>query len=109
MKTIHRRGLDSQAVVLRYSLKSGALKNFTNFTGKQLLELFFNKIAGLQARGVQLFSKETPWRSPWSLQRRCFPVKFAKSARIPFCTKQFSWLLLYINLKDCVCFTLRTL
>ena len=85
MKTIHRRGLDSQAVVRRCSLKSGALKNFTNFTGKQLLEPFFNKIAGLQARGLQFFSKETPW----TLQRRCFPVKFAKSARTPFCTKQF--------------------
>ena len=57
MKTIHRRGLDSQAVVLRYSLKSGALKNFTNFTGKQLLESFFNKVAGLQARGLLLFQK----------------------------------------------------
>ena len=57
MKAIHRRGLDSQAVVRRYSLKSDAPKNLTNFTGKQLLELFFNKIAGLQARGVQLFQK----------------------------------------------------
>ena len=89
MKTIHRTGLNSQAVVRRCSLKSGALKNFTNFTGKQLLEHFFNKIAGLQARGLQFLSKETPWRSPWSLQRRCFPVKFAKSARTHFCTKQF--------------------
>ena len=76
MKTIHQTGLDSQAVVRRCWLRSGALKNFTNFTGKQLLEPFFNKIAGLQARGLQFFSKETPWRSPWSLQRRCFPVKF---------------------------------
>ena len=47
MKTIHRTGLNSQAVVGRCSLKSGALKNFTNFTGKQLLEPFLNKIAGL--------------------------------------------------------------
>ena len=67
MKTIHRRGLDSQAVVRRCSLKSGALKNFTNFTEKQLLESFFNKAADLQARGLQLFSKETLWRSPWRL------------------------------------------
>ena len=52
MKTIHRRGLDSQAVVRRCSLKSGALKNFTNFTEKQLLESFFNEVAGLQARGL---------------------------------------------------------
>ena len=64
MKTIHRRGLDSQAVVRRCSLKSGALKNFTNFTEKQQLESFFNKVAGLQARGLQLFSKKTLWRSP---------------------------------------------
>ena len=89
MKTIHPRGLDSQVFIRRCSLKSGALNNFTNFTGKQLLQPFFNKIAGLQARGLQLFSKEAPWRSPWSLQRRCFPVKFAKSGRTPFCTKQF--------------------
>ena len=41
MKRIHRRGLDSQAVVCRCSLNSGALKNFTNFTGKQPLESFF--------------------------------------------------------------------
>ena len=85
MKTIHRTGLNSQTVVRRCSLKSGALKNFTNFTGKQLLEPFFNKIAGLRAGGLPFFSKETPW----TLQRRCFPVKFAKSARTPFCTKQF--------------------
>ena len=67
MKTIHRRGLDSQAVVRRCSLKSGALKNFTNFTEKQLLKSFFNKAADLQVRGLQLFSKETLWRSPWRL------------------------------------------
>ena len=89
MKAIHQTGLNSQAIVCRCSLKSGALKNFTNFTEIQLLEPLFNEIAGLQARGLQFFSKETPWRSPWSLQRRCFPVKFSKSARTPFCTKQF--------------------
>ena len=85
MKTIHWIGLNSQAVVRRCSLKSGALKNFTNFTEKQLLEPFFNKIAGLPARGLQFFSKETPWTH----QRRCLPVRLAKSARTPFCTKQF--------------------
>ena len=31
MKAIHRTGLTSQAVVRKCSLKSGALKNFTNF------------------------------------------------------------------------------
>ena len=67
MKTIHRRGLDSQAVVRRCYLKSGVLKNFTNFTEKQLLESFFNKAADLQVRGLQLFSKETLWRSLWRL------------------------------------------
>ena len=60
MKTIHRTGLTSQAVVRRSSLKSAALKNFTNLSGKQLLESFFNKIAGLQAQGLQFFSNETP-------------------------------------------------
>ena len=89
MQTIHRTGLNSQAVVQKCYLKSGALKNFTNLTGKQLLEPFFSKITRLQAGDLQFLSKETPWRSPWSLQRRCFPVKFAKSARTPFCTKQF--------------------
>ena len=49
MKDIHRRSLDSQAVVRRCSLKSGALNHFTNFTGKQLLVSFFNKAAGFQA------------------------------------------------------------
>ena len=34
-------GLNSQAVVSRCSLKSGALKSFTNFTGKKLFEPFF--------------------------------------------------------------------
>ena len=38
MKAIHRRGLDSQAVVLRCS------RTFTNFTGKQLLESFLIKL-----------------------------------------------------------------
>ena len=56
MKTIYRRGLDSQAVVRRCSLKSVALKYFTNFTGKQLLEsFFFNKVAGLQDGDLQLY------------------------------------------------------
>ena len=87
IKTIHRRGLDSQAVVRRCSLKADALKHFTNFTGKQLLESLFNKVADLQARGLQLSSKETLWRSPWRLQHSYFSVKFAKSARKPFCTK----------------------
>ena len=41
MQTIHRTGLNSQAVVQKCYLKSGALKNFTNLTGKQLLEPFF--------------------------------------------------------------------
>ena len=64
MKTIHRRGLDSQAAVRRCSLKSGALKNSTNFPEKQLLKSSFNKVAGLHARGLQLFSNQTLWRSP---------------------------------------------
>ena len=80
-----------QSSSCRCSLKPGALKNFRNFTGKHLLKSFFNKVSGLQAWGLQPFSKETPWRSPWRPQHRCFPVK---SARTPFCTELFRWLLL---------------
>ena len=57
MKTIHRIGLDSQTVVRRCSLKSGALNDFTNFTGKQLLEPFLNKIAGLRLEACNIFQK----------------------------------------------------
>ena len=73
----------------RYSLKSGALKNFTNFTGKQLLEPFLIKFQAFRLEAGNFFPKKTPWRSSWNLQRKCFPVTFAKSAGISFCTKQF--------------------
>ena len=56
-KTIHRRGLDSQAVVRRCSLKSGALKNFTNFTGKQLLESFLIKLQAFRLEACNFFQK----------------------------------------------------
>ena len=42
----------SEAVVRRYSVKKGVLRNFTKFTGKHLCQsLFFNKAASL---GLQL-------------------------------------------------------
>ena len=56
-KTIHRRRLNSQAVVRRCSLKSGALKNFTNFTGKQLLESFLIKLQAFRLEACNFFQK----------------------------------------------------
>ena len=39
----------------RGSVRKGVLRNFANVTGKHLCEsLFFNKIAGLRASGLQL-------------------------------------------------------
>ena len=55
MKTIHRTGLTSQAVVRRCSLKSGALKNFTNFSGKQLLEPFLIKLLAFRLEACNFF------------------------------------------------------
>ena len=55
METIHWRGLDSQAIARRCSLKSGALKDFINFTEKQLLESILNKVADVPAWDLQLF------------------------------------------------------
>ena len=55
----------------RCSVKKGVLKNFTNFTGKHVLESLFNKVAGLKAYN---FLKNR-------LQHRCFPVKSLKFFR----------------------------
>ena len=48
------------------------------------VEVFFNKIAGLQACN---FIKKR-------LQHRCFPVKFTKFLRTPFFTEHLQWLFL---------------
>ena len=61
--------------------KLSVLKNFPNFT---VLESLFNNVAGLQA--CNFFKK--------SLQRRCFPVKFAKFLGTSFFTEHLRWLLL---------------
>ena len=59
----------------RCSVQEGIFKNFTNFTVTQLYwNLLFNKVAGLKACN---FIKKR-------LQRRSFPIKFAKFLRIPF-------------------------
>ena len=59
----------------RYSVKQGALRNFTKFTGKHLCQsLFFNKVAGL--RPATLLKKR--------LWHRRFPVNFVKFLRTPF-------------------------
>ena len=56
-KTIHRRGLDLQADVGICSLKSGALKNFPNFRGKQLLESFLIKLQAFRLEACNFFQK----------------------------------------------------
>ena len=54
--------------------EKGALKNFANFRGKHLCwKLLFNKVAGLKTCS---FIKKR-------LQRKCFPLKFAKFLRAP--------------------------
>ena len=70
---------------LQIFLKVGILKSFANFTGKHLCWSLFLK--NLQAEGLQLHKKR--------LQRRCFPVNFAKFFRTPFLTEHLRWLLLY--------------
>ena len=69
----------------RCSGKKGVLKNFSNFTVKQLCQsFFFNKVAGL--RPVTLFKKR--------LWHRCFSVNFVKFLRAPFLQNNSGRLLL---------------
>ena len=68
----------SEAVIQRYSVKKGVLKNIVKFTGKHLCySLLSNKVAGL--------------RRVWY---GCFPVNFAKSLRTLFLIKHLRWMLL---------------
>ena len=56
-------------------MEKGVLRNYAKLTGKHLCQsFFFNKVACLMA--ATLLKK--------SLERRCFPVFFAKSLRTPF-------------------------
>ena len=55
----------------RYSVKKGVLKNFANFTGKNLWWSLFNKVTGLQA--YNFIKKRLP--------HRYFPVKSSKCLR----------------------------
>ena len=65
--------------------KKCVLKNFVEFTGKDLRQsLFFNKIASL--RSTSLIKNR--------VQRRCFPVNFAKLLRTLFYRTP---------LDDCIC------
>ena len=59
--------------------KIDALKNFANFTVKNLCWSLY--LIKLQPKGLQL-------------QHRCFPVKFHKFLRAPFFTEHLRWLLL---------------
>ena len=64
------------------------LKNFANFTRKQLCwSLLFNKVAGL--RLATSLKKR--------LKHRCFPVKFAKFLKTTFFTEHFWWLFLILS------------
>ena len=61
----------TEAVVVKYSGKKGALRSFAKFTGKHLCQrIFFNKVA------------------------ICFPVNFAKFLRTSFFIEHLRWLLL---------------
>ena len=67
-------------------LKVGVLKNFANFTGKQLLWNFFLMKLRTTAEGVtkgnvaqQLYPKKR-------FQHRCFPMKFVRFLRTPLST-----------------------
>ena len=76
---------DVEAATRDVLQKKGVLKNFAEFTGKQLCQsLFFNKVAGL--RCATLLKKR--------LWHRYFPGNFAKSLRTPFLTEDLRWLLL---------------
>ena len=71
------------------SMKKGVLKNFVNFTGKNLCQgLFFNKVVGL--RPAILLEKE--------IWHRCFPVKFTKFLRAPFLQNTSERLLLHADI-----------
>ena len=70
---------------LEMFFKMDVLKNFTNFTGKNLCWNFFlDKVADLK---VCNFIKKR-------LQHRCFPVEFHKFLRASFFTEHLRWLLL---------------
>ena len=76
--------------IQRQFCKKGALRNFANFTGKQLCQsLFFIKVACV--RPVTL-SKKRLWH-------RCFPVNFAKFLRTSFSQNTSRQLL--VNYKSC--------
>ena len=73
-----------------WSIKIGVLKNLAKFTGKHLhWSLFFNQVAGvsflmkLQASACNYIKKR--------LQRRCFPLNFAKCLRTLFLQSTNFW------------------
>ena len=67
--------------------RTGVFKNFTDFTGKHMCQISFNKVSGLKA--CNFIEKR--------LQHRCFPMKFAKFLRTPFFTEYLRWLLLSVQ------------
>ena len=82
-----------QKQLRRFSIRKGALTNFTKFTGKHLQQsLFFNK---------KTLSKKR-------FSHRCFPVNSAKFLRRPFLQNTSGRLLLnFCDLKSCLSETVR--
>ena len=70
--------------------KKGVLRNFEKFTGKQLRQNLFNKVAGL--RPATLLKKR--------LWHRRFPVNFAEFLRTPFLREHLRWMLLLLFIVD---------
>ena len=88
-KSTIRKVFDFRSSHQRCSLKKGALRNFTKFTGKHLCQsLFFNKVAGLKP---ETLLKNRPWHK-W------FPINFMKFLRTTFFTEHLRWLLLFFHL-----------
>ena len=70
--------------------KKGVLRNFEKFTGKQLRQNLFNKVAGL--RPATLLKKR--------LWHRRFPVNFAEFLRTSFLREHLRWMLLLLFIVD---------
>ena len=67
------------------SIRKGALRNFTKFTGKHLCQrLVFNKVAGAKPATLLKKSPKPATLLKKRLWYRCFPANFVKFLRTPF-------------------------
>ena len=61
LATFNVHWYSTEAVVRRWSVNKGALRNFAKFTGKHVCQsLFFNKVAGLRQISKSTFFYRTP-------------------------------------------------